>query len=165
MLINTDLSGYQPIFRYGSPSLCVLLVNTSIVLISHDISISKSYGPANSSKTIHFLHDTENVTTGIKKSFDMIAVVILVIPLIILGKPQKNYFANNMSYRLPYIKIISGTIVWLILSLQSCWITVSCLESCSWSISRSRDKCDHSTNATFPGFSWNSALQDILNGL
>ena len=57
------------------------------------------------------MHDTENVTTGIKKSFDMIAVVILVIPLIILGKPQKNYFANNMSYRLPYIKIISGTIV------------------------------------------------------
>ena len=52
--------------------------------LSHDISISKSYGPAKSSKTIHFLHDTENVTTGIKKSFDMTAVVILVIPLIIL---------------------------------------------------------------------------------
>ena len=46
--------------------------------------LAKVMGLQNRQKTIHFLHDTENVTTGIKKSFDMTAVVILVIPLIIL---------------------------------------------------------------------------------
>ena len=53
-------------------------------LSRHDISINKSYGPAKSSKNIHFLHDTKNVTTGIEKTFDMTAMIILVIPLIIL---------------------------------------------------------------------------------
>ena len=56
--------------------MIILLVKILPLLLSHDISISKSMGLQKSSKTIHFLHDTENVTTGRKKAFDMIAVII-----------------------------------------------------------------------------------------
>ena len=52
-------------------------------LLSRNISISKSYGPATSSKTINFLHDTKNMTTCINKTFGMTTVAILLImPLI-----------------------------------------------------------------------------------
>ena len=76
-------------------AMVMLHANTSIV------KTCKSYGPAKSSKNIHFLHDTKNVTTGIEKTFDMTAMIILVIPLIILlnGNRQLTFLVNKCFFR------------------------------------------------------------------